>query len=179
MIWVGFWCLVAIYPPAGVTLLVGFTGGFLAVGVAAVIGLAPQLLRNRINRASMWVAATGLSLTIVWCLGASMLGLELRTVLAGFLLMSAFFASGMASLVDPWGTVSAVGFVAGFLVACYEPAWTAHAVVGSNALLLVNQLVLNYARKRRGFEALPTVGSAPRAGDAPTDPGAGDSSPPA
>jgi len=163
LIWVGFWCLVALYPPADVTLLVGFSGGFLAVGVAAVVGLAPQLLRNRINRASMWVVGSSLFLTIVWCLGAGWLGLEMRTVLAGFLLMCAFFTSGMAGLVDPWGAVSAVGFVAGFLLACYRPAWTPHAVVGSNVVLLVNQLVLNFARAKRGFEELPAVGQPPRA----------------
>jgi hypothetical protein len=126
-------------------------------------GLAPHLLRNRINRASMWVVGSSLFFTIVWCLGAGWLGLDMSTVLTGFLLMCAFFTAGMAGLVDPWGVASSVGFVAGFLLACYRPAWTPHAVVGSNVLLLVNQLVLNFARSKRGFEELLKVGTPARA----------------
>lgn len=59
---------------------------------------------------------------------------------------------------------------AAFLVACYRPDWTPHAVIGSNVALLVNQIVLNYARKRRGFEVLPTVGQTTRAAATTTDP---------
>ena len=98
-------------------------------------------------------------LNTVWCLGAGWLGLDIHTVLAGVLLTSAFFTSGMAGLVDPWGAVSAVGFAAGFLAACFRPAWTPYAVVVSNVVLLLNQVVLNWARQKRGFEQLPTVGS--------------------
>jgi len=170
LLWVGFWILVALYPPADVTLLVGVSSGFLAVGIATVVGLAPQLLRNRINRASMWVVGSGMFLTIVWCLGAGWLGLEMRTVLTGFLLMCAFFTAGMAGLVDPWGSVGFVGFVAAFLLACYRPAWTAHAVIGSHVLLLVNQLVLNFARTKHGFEELPKVGAPARARGRQTGP---------
>ena len=159
LIWVGFWSLMAFYPPASVIPLVAFSGGFLAVGVPAVIVFAPNLLRRRINRSSMWVTGSGLFLNTVWCVGAGWLGLDIHTVLAGVLLTCAFFTSGMAGLVDPWGAVSAVGFSAGFLVACYRPAWTPHAMVISNVVLLVNQVALNWARQKRGFERLPTVGT--------------------
>jgi len=164
LLWVGFWCYVAFVPPEGVTVMVGFTAGFGLIGLAVIATRAKQLLQNRINRTSMWVIVTGLVLNIVWLLGASWLGLEMRMVSIGLLLVWALFASGMASLMDPWGAVSFVGFATAFLVACYEPAWTPWAVLGSNAVLLLNQVVLNIARSRRGFETLPKVGTRSRAG---------------
>lgn len=171
-LWVGFWSIVAFAQPADVALLAWFSGGVLAVGVVAVIGLAPQLLSNRINRASMWVVGTGMAMTFAWCLGASWLGVETRTVLIGFLLLSAFFTSSMAALVDPWGAVSAVAFLAAFLAACRRPDWTPYVLVASHGVLLVNQLVLNFARKRRGFEQMPRVGveKAAEARSQPTSP---------
>jgi len=158
LLWVVFWSVVAFRPPDGVTWLVAFPLTFGVMGLVVAALRARQLFQNRLNRTSMWVIGTGLVMTITWCLGASWLGLDVRTVIIGMLLVSAFFTSGMASLMDPWGTVSAVGFAIAFLVACYEPSWTPWAVVGGNAVLLINQLVLNYARARRGFEQLPTVG---------------------
>lgn len=157
LVWVGFWCVVAFVPPATVTPLVGFTLGFAAIGVAVVATRGRQLLENRINRTSMSVIATGMAATVVWCVGASWLGLDMRSVIIGFLLVSATFASGMATLMDPWGTFTALGFGAAFLAACYRPSWTPYAVVAGNAVLLINQVVLNIARARRGFEAPPRV----------------------
>ncbi|GMV17275.1 MAG: hypothetical protein AMXMBFR56_54990 [Polyangiaceae bacterium] len=157
LVWVGFWCVVAFVPPATVTPLVGFTLGFTAIGVVVVATRGRQLLENRINRTSMSVIVTGMAATVVWCVGASWLGLDMRSVLIGFLLVSATFASGMATLMDPWGTFTALGFAAAFLAACYRPSWTPYAVVAGNAVLLVNQVVLNIARARRGFETLPRV----------------------
>jgi hypothetical protein len=178
LLWVVFWCVVAFVPPADVTLLIGFTLAFGVIGLGAVAARAPQLFQNRINRTSMWVIVTGLTMTIVWCLGATWLGLDMRTVMIGQLLLCAFFTSGMASLMDPWGTVSVVGFAAAFLVAARVPAWTPWAVVGGNAVLLINQVVLNIARARRGFEKLPQITSrgrpSLRGADQPTEPGAGD-----
>ncbi|MBW2456295.1 MAG: protein kinase [Deltaproteobacteria bacterium] len=178
LLWVVFWCVVAFVPPADVTLLVGFTVGFGVFGFGVLVVSAPQLFQNRINRTSMWVIVTGLTMTIVWCLGASWLGLDMRTVMIGQLLLCAFFTSGMASLMDPWGTVSVAGFAAAFLVAARVPAWTPWAVVGGNAVLLINQVVLNLARARRGFEKLPQITSrgrpSLRGADLPTEPADGD-----
>ncbi len=157
LLWVTFWCVVAFVPPDNVAVLIGFTAAFGLTGGAVVATRARQLLQNRINRTAMWVIVTALTMTIVWCLGASWLGLDMRTLTIGLLLVWAFSTSGMASLMDPWGTVSAVGFATAFLVACREPAWTPWAVVGANGVLLINQLVLNMARARRGFETLPEV----------------------
>ena len=95
----------------------------------------------------------------MWLTGAHLLGLPIQTVIIGSLFVCGTFAAGMATLMDPWGTVSAVGFAGAFLLACYEPAWTPWALVGANVVLVVNQLVLNYARARRGFARLPEVGA--------------------
>jgi len=156
-VWVGFWCFVALYPPETVMPLIAFTVAVGLVGATAVATFARQMLQNRINRTSMWVVVTGLLMTVIWFVGASWLGLDMRTILIGQLFVFAVALGGMANLMDPWGAVSGVGFVVAFLVACYEPAWMAYSVIGGNVLLLVNQLVLNAARARRGFATQPTA----------------------
>ena len=161
LVWVAFWCAVAFRPPDSVTPLIAFTVGFSLVGLTVVATRGRQMLENRINRTSMSIIAAGMVATIVWCLGASWLGLDMRTVVIGFLLVCALFASGMATLMDPWGTVSAVGFATAFLAACYEPSWTPYAVVGGNLVLIINQIVLNLALARRGFRAPPAVLAGP------------------
>ncbi|MBW2525300.1 MAG: serine/threonine protein kinase [Deltaproteobacteria bacterium] len=157
--WISFWSYHAFYPPDDVTVLVAFPAAVFVVGLAAILLRFRQLLQNRINRTSMWVAVTGLALNILWTIGAHMLGLDMQMLFIGLLLVWAMFTSGMASLVDPWGTVSFVGFSTAFVVACYEPAWTPWAVLVGNVVIIVNQLVLNWARARRGFEKLPQVGA--------------------
>lgn len=163
LVWVTFWCVVAFRPPDTVLPMVVFTGSALVVGSLVVVTRAKQLLANRINRASMAVVSSGMGLLIVWLIGASALGLEMRTIIAGTLFVCATFAGGMATLVDPWGAVSMLGFAIAFLVAAQRPAWTAWAVLFGNAVLIVNQILLNLAHQRRGFEKLPTVSDAPAA----------------
>ncbi|MEZ4220910.1 MAG: serine/threonine-protein kinase [Polyangiaceae bacterium] len=157
LIWIGFWGVVAFVPPKTVAPLVLFTVGFAVIGITGVLTLGKQLLQNRINRTSMAIIVSGMAMTVAWCLGASWLNLEIRTVFIGLLLVWATFASGMATLMDPWGTISAVGFVGAFLVASYEPDWMPWALLAGNAVLIVNQIVLNIALARRGFRAPPRV----------------------
>ncbi len=157
LVWVGFWSVVAFRPPESVVPLVVFTAGALLVGVLVVVTSARQLLQNRINRTSMAIVGSGMALLVVWCLGAAWLGFDVRTVIIGQLFVSATFAGGMATLMDPWGTVSLVGFATAFLAAAHEPNWTPWAVVFGNTVLIVNQIVLNLAHLRRGFEKLPAV----------------------
>ena len=52
-------------------------------------------------------------MSIVWCAGTSLIGLPVQITLIGLLLVWGIFASGMATLIDPWGNVSALGFAAG------------------------------------------------------------------
>jgi predicted signal transduction protein with EAL and GGDEF domain len=85
----------------------------------------------------------------------------MQTIIAGTLFVCATFAGGMATLVDPWGTVSMLGFAVAFLAAAHQPSWTAWAVVFGNVVLIANQLLLNLAHLRRGFEKLPTVSDRP------------------
>ena len=157
LIWVVFWCVVAFRPPKTVAVLVGFTATVTVVGVTVVLTRAKELLASRLNRHSMFVVLAGLIAGMVWCIGASLLGLEMRVVVIGILLVSAMFTSGMATLMDPWGTVSAVGFTLCFLAACYRPAWTPWAVVVGNVVLIVNQIALSILRPRIGFEKMPKV----------------------
>lgn len=146
-------------PPATVAPMVAFTLAIGVVGLSVAVKFAPELFQNRINLTSVKVTGSGLSAMLVWLTGAHLLGLPIQTVIIGSLFVCGTFAAGMATLMDPWGTVSAVGFAGAFLLACYEPAWTPWALVGANVVLVVNQLVLNYARARRGFARLPEVGA--------------------
>lgn len=60
LIWVTFWCWMAFAPPADVTALIAFPLAVAVVGGALISVFAPQLFRNRINRTSMSVVASGL-----------------------------------------------------------------------------------------------------------------------
>jgi hypothetical protein len=81
-----------------------------------------------------------------------------RSAEIGLLFVWALTSAGMAKLMDPRGTVTAVGFVMAFLVACHESPWTPRAVVDGIVVLIANRVVLDVARGRRGFEAPPPVG---------------------
>lgn len=158
VLWLGFWGWMAFDPPATVVPMIAFTLAVGVVGTAGVVKFAPEMLQNRINLTSVKVTVSGLALMLVWLVGGNALALPIRTLIIGSLFVCATFAAGMATLMDPWGTISALGFSGAFVVACYEPTWTPWAMVGGNVVLVVNQLVLNYMRARRGFEQLPEVG---------------------
>lgn len=159
--WIGFWGTVAFSPPSTVWPLVGFCLGVLGLGLGLTRLGAPQLYENRINRTSIAVVVSGLLLLSVWLVGAAQLGLPMTTIITGYLFVCALFTSGMATLMDPWGAVSAAGFAAAFLVAATWPTSLPFAVLGGNGVMLLNQLVLNYLRGRRGFDSLPAMGSLP------------------
>lgn len=163
--WLAFWSTMVLYPPDTVAPMVAFALGVLVVGSSAILLRGRALLANRINRTSMAVVVTTLLGTAAWCLGSSMLGLPIATTFAGLLLVWALGAAGMAILMDPFGGVSAVGFAVAFLVASWRPAWAGALIIGGNVLMLVNQLVLNFARAKRGFERMPSVGPSVSASD--------------
>lgn len=157
LLWVGFWGTVAFRPPETIWPLVGFTLGVLLVGSTVIRLKAPQLLENRINRTSIMVVIGSLLMLSVWCIGAHFRGFDMATVITGYLFVGAFFTSGMATLMDPWGAVSACGFAVAFIIASAWPPTLPYAVVGANVVMLLNQLILNFARARRGFSSLPPV----------------------
>jgi len=159
VLWVGFWGAVAFRPPATVWPLVGFILGVLLLGLLIIRLKAPQLFENRINRTSLMVVISSLLMLTVWCIGAHFRGFGMATVITGYLFVCAFFTSGMATLMDPWGAVSACGFAVAFMIAAAWPSSLPFVVVGANVVMLLNQLILNYARGRRGFESSPSAPS--------------------
>jgi hypothetical protein len=156
--WVAFWSYVAFVPPESVAPLVGFLCCSLLGGALFVFVRGRVLLSTHINRTSLSLTATAIAASIVWCLGASGLGISVPSVMVGLLLVWSVSVCGLAHLVDHWGAVSAVYFAAAFLVASAWPSLAPHAIASANVVLLLNQVVLNWMRQRRGFDALPAVG---------------------
>jgi hypothetical protein len=161
VVWVAFWSYVAFVPPSSVGLLVGFLIGSLLAGTALVLSLARSLLRTRVNRTSLSLVATGLIASLVWCIGATSLGLAVPGVMVGLLLVWSLAVSGLAHLIDRWGAVSAVYFALAFLVAAAWPSLAGYAFASANVVLLLNQVILNLSLGRRGFDALPAVAHRP------------------
>lgn len=137
------WTWTALEPPATVWPMVWTTVGFWSISTLGVLVGAKAMLATRRNRTVLVVLTVSLAALVAWFIGAEQLGLGVVGAQIGVLLILALATMGVAVTIHFLGLFTPVGFLIAFLVACFRPDWTPHAIVGGSTVMLLNHVLLN------------------------------------